>query len=72
VHTDAFPAGAKVLLVDDLLATGGTMQACVKLAHQCGAEVVGCAFVIELTFLPGRAKLEPHEVFSLIKYDDET
>ncbi len=72
VHTDAFPEGAKVLLVDDLLATGGTMQACVKLAHQCGAEVVGCAFVIELGFLPGRAKLEPHEVFSLIRYDDET
>lgn len=72
VHTDAFPPGAKVLLVDDLLATGGTMQACVKLAHQCGAEVVGCAFVIELAFLPGRSKLEPHEVYSLIVYDDET
>jgi adenine phosphoribosyltransferase len=72
VHIDAFPPGAKVLLVDDLLATGGTMQTCVKLAHQCGAEVVGCAFVIELTFLPGRKKLESNEVFSLIQYADET
>lgn len=69
IHTDAFQEGARVLMVDDLLATGGTMQACVKLAENCGAEVVGCTFVIELDGLNGRARLEPHEVFSLIHYD---
>ena len=69
IHTDAFQEGARVLMVDDLLATGGTMQACVQLAENCGATVVGCAFVIELDGLRGRAKLEPHEVFSLIHYD---
>lgn len=71
MHTDAVKAGDRVLLVDDLLATGGTMQACVRLAEQSGAEVVGCAFVVELTFLPGRAKLAPHRVESLIQYDSE-
>jgi len=69
IHTDAFHKGARVLMVDDLLATGGTMQACVQLAENGGAEVVGCTFVIELDGLNGRAKLEPHEVFSLIHYD---
>jgi adenine phosphoribosyltransferase len=48
------------------------MQACVNLAEQCGAEVVGCAFVVELTFLPGRKKLAPHRVESLVQYHDET
>jgi adenine phosphoribosyltransferase len=72
MHTDAVKPGDRVLLVDDLLATGGTMQACVKLAEQGGAEVVGCAFVIELAFLGGRAKLAPHESYSLIRYDGET
>jgi len=71
MHTDAVKTGDRVLLVDDLLATGGTMQACAKLAEQCGAHVVGCAFVIELTFLPGRERLKPYEVFSLIQYQDE-
>ena len=68
---DAVKSGDRVLLVDDQLATGGTMQACVKLAEQSGAVVVGCAFVIELTFLGGRAKLAPHEAYSLIRYDGE-
>ena len=72
MHTDAVKAGDRVLLVDDLLATGGTMQACVKLAEQSGAEIIGCAFVVELTFLPGRTKLAPHHVVSLIQYADET
>jgi adenine phosphoribosyltransferase len=72
MHTDAVKAGDRVLLVDDLLATGGTMQACAKLAEQSGAHVVACAFVIELTFLPGRAKLEGYDVFSLMQYHDET
>ncbi|HVJ66871.1 MAG TPA: adenine phosphoribosyltransferase [Caulifigura sp.] len=71
MHTDAVKAGDRVLLVDDLLATGGTMQACAKLAEQAGAHVVGCAFVIELTFLPGRKKLEGYDVFSLMQYHDE-
>lgn len=71
IHTDAFQKGDRVLLVDDLLATGGTMQACAKLVEQSGAHVVGCAFVIELTFLDGRSKLAPYETFSLIQYDDE-
>jgi adenine phosphoribosyltransferase len=72
MHTDAVQPGDRVLLVDDLLATGGTMQACVRLAEKSGAVVVGCAFVIELTFLGGRAKLAPHEAYSLIQYDGET
>jgi adenine phosphoribosyltransferase len=69
MHTDAVGNGDRVLLVDDLLATGGTMQACVNLAEKSGATVVGCAFVVELTPLRGRDKLTGHEVFSLVEYD---
>lgn len=69
MHTDAVGNGDRVLLVDDLLATGGTMQACVSLAEKSGATVVGCAFVVELTPLRGRDKLTGHEVFSLVEYD---
>lgn len=58
VHDDAFLAGEKVLLVDDLLATGGTAEAGIKLIERLGAEVVGCAFVVDLPDLGGRAKLE--------------
>ena len=68
VHTDALAAGRRVLLLDDVLATGGTMRACRDLVQSTGAELVACAFVIELSFLGGRAKLEPAEVFSLITY----
>lgn len=71
MHSDAIKQGDRVLLIDDLLATGGTMQACCKLAEQSGAEIVGCGFVVELTFLPGREKLAPHRVVSLIEYDSE-
>lgn len=68
MHVDGVPAGARVLVVDDLLATGGTVGACVKLLERTGAKIVGCAFAIELEFLGGAAKLAPHPVFSLIKY----
>src|SRR5438128_1592615 len=68
VHTDGVPAGAHVLLVDDLLATGGTMHAACTLIEKAGGHIVGCAFLVELLFLKGRDKLKPHEVFSLIKY----
>ncbi len=68
VHTDAVAKGARVLLVDDLLATGGTMQAGCQLVEKAGGKVVGCAFLVELTFLGGAEKLRPHEVFSLIRY----
>jgi adenine phosphoribosyltransferase len=71
MHVDAVAPGSRCLLVDDLLATGGTIEACLKLTKESGAEVVGCAFVIELTFLNGRKRLEPYDVFSLISYDDE-
>jgi adenine phosphoribosyltransferase len=68
VHTDALKPGHRVLLIDDVLATGGTMRACCDLVKQTRAEVVGCAFVLELTFLGGREKLAPVDVFSLISY----
>jgi adenine phosphoribosyltransferase len=68
IHTDAYRAGDRVLLVDDLLATGGTMKACAQLALKTGAEVVGCAFVIELDGLGGRDKLQPHDCFSLMTF----
>lgn len=68
VHVDGFTAGSRVLLVDDLLATGGTLEAACKLIVQAGAQVVGCCVLVELTFLLGREKLRPHDVFSLIQY----
>jgi adenine phosphoribosyltransferase len=68
VHTDALIHGARVLLVDDLLATGGTMAAGCKLVEKAGGHVAGCVFLVELSFLEGRTKLKPYEVFSLIRY----
>jgi adenine phosphoribosyltransferase len=68
VHIDGVAAGAHVLLVDDLLATGGTMQAGCRLIAKAGGKVAGCAFLVELTLLKGRDKLQPHEVFSLIQF----
>ncbi len=68
VHTDALIHGSSVLLVDDLLATGGTMAAGCKLVEKAGGCVAGCVFLVELAFLEGRAKLKSHEVFSLIRY----
>jgi adenine phosphoribosyltransferase len=68
VHTDAVASGSRVLLVDDLLATGGTMKAGCQLVEKAGGEVVASVFLVELTFLRGREKLAPCEVFSLIQY----
>lgn len=68
VHADALTPGRRILLLDDVLATGGTMAACRDLVQQAGSVVVACAFVIELTFLGGREKLAPAEVFSLYSY----
>lgn len=67
-HVDGVAPGSKILLVDDLLATGGTMVAGCKLIEKAGGSVVGCAFLVELTFLEGRQRLEPHPVMSLIQY----
>lgn len=68
VHIDGIDAGQNVLLVDDLLATGGTMEACCRLVERAGARVVGCAFLVELTGLGGANRIAPHETFSLLKY----
>ena len=67
IHQDAFAKGAKVLIVDDLLATGGTTQAVAGLVEKMGGEIVGIAFVIELLPLKGREKLKGYQVTSLIK-----
>jgi adenine phosphoribosyltransferase len=71
LHSDAVHEGARVLVHDDLLATGGTAAALVDLVEQLGGTVVGCSFLMELAFLGGRAKLAPHEVRSLITYEAE-
>ena len=68
IHKDAVETGERVLIVDDLIATGGTAAASVQMASQLGAEVVGLAFVVELDFLKGRRKLEGYDVFSILKY----
>jgi adenine phosphoribosyltransferase len=68
MHSDGLKEGARVLLVDDLLATGGTMKAGCQLNEKAGGCVVACAFLVELTFLQGREALQPYEVFSLIRY----
>lgn len=68
MHRDAVGAGHRVIIADDLLATGGTASAVVRLVEEMGGEVVGLAFVVELEFLPGRQKLQGHDVRSLIKY----
>jgi adenine phosphoribosyltransferase len=69
IHKDAVKPGQRVLVCDDLLATGGTASAAIKLVRQLGGEVAGAAFAVELTFLNGRAKLPGLDVFSLLKYD---
>ena len=68
VHTDAVNAGDKILLIDDLIATGGTAQASCQLIEKLGGEIIGCAFVIELDALKGREKLSKYKVHSLLHY----
>ena len=71
VHSDAVGGGARVLVHDDLLATGGTAGALCELVEQAGGVVAGCAFVIELAFLSGRERLADYDVHSLLSYDSE-
>lgn len=68
IHRDAFGEKARVLIVDDLLATGGTATAAIQLVERLGGEIVECAFIIELEFLRGRERLAPHPAFSLVRY----
>ncbi|HEY6393989.1 MAG TPA: adenine phosphoribosyltransferase [Candidatus Binataceae bacterium] len=68
MHQDGIPSDARVLIVDDLLATGGTAEAAAGLARQVGGQVIGCAFMIELTALHGRERMAPLNCFSLIQY----
>jgi adenine phosphoribosyltransferase len=68
IHTDAIQPGQRVLIVDDLLATGGTVSAAMELVEKLGGHIAGIAFLVELTFLRGREQLKGHDVFALIKY----
>jgi adenine phosphoribosyltransferase len=68
MHTDGITKGQRVLIVDDLLATGGTARAAANLARGNGGEIVGLAFLVELGFLKGREKLADEDVFSIIRY----
>lgn len=68
MHSDALKAGQRVVIVDDLLATGGTIEACLKLLSNFDVEIVECAFCINLAFLQGARRLKPHPIFSLLEY----
>jgi len=68
IHQDAFPPDSNVLILDDLIATGGTVAATAELVEKLGGNIVGIAFVIELAFLNGREKLEGYDVYSLIEF----
>ena len=70
IHRDAIEKGDKVIIIDDLLATGGTAKAVVDLVEEMGGEIVSLGFVIELTFLNGREKLKGKDIFSILKYDE--
>lgn len=71
IHVDAISKGDRVVMVDDLLATGGTMEACCDLVERLGGEIVGISFLIELTFLKGRDKLGGRPVHSILQFDSE-
>ena len=68
LHTDAIKPGQRVLIVDDLLATGGTVSASIELVEKMGGHIAGIAFLVELGFLKGRNRLNDHDVFALIQY----
>ncbi|MEE0965906.1 MAG: adenine phosphoribosyltransferase [Bacilli bacterium] len=68
MHKDSIDKGQKVLIVDDLLATGGTVEAAIKLIESMGGEVVGCAFLVELEALKGKELLKGYDVYSILKY----
>src|ERR1035437_98316 len=70
IHLDAMESGQRVVIVDDLLATGGTMEATVKLVRQLGGDIAGLAFAVELDFLKGRERFEGLDVFSLLHYNE--
>jgi adenine phosphoribosyltransferase len=70
IHADAIEPGQRVVLVDDLLATGGTMEATIKLVQQLGGTIAGLGFAIELDFLKGRDRFTDYDVFSLLHYDE--
>ncbi|MBN2474769.1 MAG: adenine phosphoribosyltransferase [Pirellulales bacterium] len=69
IHADAIPRGANVLIVDDLLATGGTVEACCRMVEKAGGKVAGCAFVIELVGLGGAKRIDQYRTISLLRYD---
>jgi adenine phosphoribosyltransferase len=69
IHADAVKPGSRVLVVDDLLATGGTVEACCRMIEQTGGRVAGCAFLIELLAFGGAKRIEQYDTVSLIKYD---
>ena len=71
MHADALADGARVLLHDDLLATGGTARALVELVEGAGAQIVGCGFLVELAFLDGRERLAGYDVHALVSYEGE-
>jgi len=71
IHIDAISRDARVVIADDLIATGGTAAATAELVTKLGGTVVECAFVIELSFLKGREKLQPYGVYSVLQYDSE-
>ena len=71
IHTDALTKGMRVLVVDDLLATGGTMEAACRLIEQVGGEVAGCAFVVELVDLKGRNRLKNYPIYRMVEFEGE-
>jgi adenine phosphoribosyltransferase len=71
MHTDAIVPGEYVLLLDDLLATGGTIRAACDLVQRAGGHIVGLAFLIELSFLHGRDRLKEYDIYSVLEYDRE-
>jgi len=71
MHADAIKTGRRILIVDDLLATGGTMRACCRMVERLGGKIIGISFLIELAFLQGRAGLADYNIHTVIKYDQE-